>query len=340
MPPCFRQRDGVRHGKLAGDMSNGKDMVGSAATPNVFDFGGLSALKRQAKAGDPAANKVVARQFEALFLQMVLKSMREATPRDGLFDSDQSRMYESLLDQQLSQVMSGTGRGTGLAAMIEAQLSRQNLPPQPLGDMPLGGRTTPFMPLRRDSGLPLPAGSGQVPAPVAPGAAALGARVTSSAVDSATQRGFVDRLLPAASATEVATGIPAHFLVAQAALETGWGRSELRRADGSPSYNIFGIKAGADWRGASLEAGTTEYVGGVAQARVERFRAYSSYEEAFRDYAALLSASPRYAGLLGTQEADRFARGLQAAGYATDPQYAAKLERIIGGPALRKALTG
>lgn len=319
-------------------MSNGKDTVGNAATPNVFDFGGLSALKRQAKAGDPAANKAVARQFEALFLQMVLKSMREATPRDGLFDSDQSRMYESLLDQQLSQAMSSTGRGTGLAAMIEAQLSRQNLPPQPLGDLPLGGRAAPFIPLRRDQALPLPEAGLQAPA--AGPVSAAPAAVRSSGSDPALQRSFVDRLRPAAIAAEAGTGIPAHFLVAQAALETGWGRSEPRRADGSPSFNVFGIKAGADWRGASVEAATTEYVGGVAQARVERFRAYTSYEEAFRDYAALLSGSPRYAGLLGTQEAGRFARGLQAAGYATDPQYAAKLERIISGPALRNALTG
>jgi flagellar protein FlgJ len=147
-------------------------------------------------------------------------------------------------------------------------------------------------------------------------------------------------MLPAAVAAEQITGIPAHFMVAQAALETGWGKSEPRRADGSPSFNIFGIKAGANWRGATVEATTTEVIAGLAQTRVERFRAYASYEEAFGDYANLLASNPRYAAILGAQEPGRFARGLQAAGYATDPQYAAKLETIIGGTTLRQALAG
>ena len=127
---------------------------------------------------------------------------------------------------------------------------------------------------------------------------------------------------------------------AQAALETGWGKSELRFTDGKPTYNLFGIKAGRSWNGAVAEATTTEYVNGAAQKTVERFRAYSSYAEAFRDYANLLASNPRYAGVLNQQDAAGFARGLQQAGYATDPMYAAKLERIIGGPTLRAGLAG
>lgn len=325
-------------------MTMGNDAAGLSATANIFDTGSLAALKRQAKAGDPAANKVVARQFEALFLQMVLKSMRDATPHEGPFDSEQTRMYESLLDQQLSQVLSGGNRGTGLAAMIEAQLNRQNRPVQPFDEpLPLHPvapnlmlSPNPVLPLPRTappSVLPLrnlPAAAAAVPpAPTfAPGAI------------SASQRTFVDRLLPAAIAAERRTGIPAQFMVAQAALETGWGKSEPRRADGSPSFNIFGIKAGATWRGPAVEATTTEVEAGVAQTRVERFRAYASYDEAFRDYADLLAGNPRYAAVLGAQEPARFARGLQAAGFATDPLYAAKLERIIGGSTLRMALAG
>jgi len=307
------------------------------ATPNIFDVGSLAALKRQAKAGDPAANKVVAKQFEALFLQMVLKSMRDATPRDGMFESEQTRMYESLLDQQLGQALGGSGRGTGLAAMIEAQLARQNPEPVlPDGPLPLR-RAAPVLPLPVDKGLPLPRNSApgafplQNPSPL-PG--------STSAAGAPGQAAFVERLLPAAIAAERSTGIPAHFMVAQAALETGWGKSEPRRADGSPSFNIFGIKAGANWRGPTVEATTTEVVAGVSQSRVERFRAYGSYEEAFQDYTNLLAGNPRYAGILGAQEPSVFARGLQAAGYATDPLYAAKLERIIGGPTLRQALAG
>jgi len=318
-----------------------------SATPNIFDVGSLAALKRQAKAGDPAANKVVARQFEALFLQMVLKSMRDATPRDGMFESEQTRMYESLLDQQLGQALGGSGRGTGLAAMIEAQLARQNPDPQPFdGPLPLRP-AAPSYPMPQDRGIPLPLPRNQAPAgyPLqrtlpGPSGAVLPPAGSASAAGSPIQAAFVERLLPAAAAAERSTGIPAHFMVAQAALETGWGRSEPRRADGSPSFNVFGIKAGAGWRGPSVEAATIEVVGGVSQTRVERFRAYGSYQEAFQDYAGLLTGNPRYAAVLGAQEPALFARGLQAAGYATDPLYAAKLERIIGSASLRQAQTG
>ena len=327
-------------------MSIGNDAASLSATANIFDVGGLAALKRQAKAGDPAANKLVARQFEALFLQLVLKSMRDATPRDGLFDSEQTRMYESLLDQQLGQALGAGNRGTGLAAMIEAQLSRQNPEPQPFdGPLPLRP-ATPTYRLPLDKVLPLPRDAlpGFIPLPNLPGGPSGAVPPVLAPVDTAgataAQRAFVERLLPAAAAAERSTGIAAHFMVAQAALETGWGKSEPRRSDGSPSFNIFGIKAGAGWRGAAVDATTTEVVAGVAQTRVERFRAYGSYEEAFRDYAQLLAGNPRYAAVLGAQDAARFARGLQAAGYATDPLYGAKLERIIGGATLRQILSG
>ena len=129
-------------------------------------------------------------------------------------------------------------------------------------------------------------------------------------------------------------------MVAQAALETGWGKSEPRGPNGRPSFNLFGIKAGRSWSGPVVEASTTEIVDGQPQRQVERFRAYASYAEAFNDYARLLTANPRYAAVLGNQDAGGFARALQQAGYATDPMYAAKLERIIGGSVLRASLTG
>jgi len=320
----------------------------AAVNPNVFDVNSLAALKRQVKDGDPKAMKAAAQQFEALFLQMVLKSMRDATPRESLFDSEQTRMYESLLDQQLVQVLGAKSGGTGLAAMIEKQLLRQNPEPQAFdGPLPLHPAAPSFLLPQQDRSLPMPretvpgfiplqnvprASSGAVPsAPtLAPG--------TATATDA--QRAFVDRLLPAAGSAERVTGIPAHFMVAQAALETGWGKSEPRRADGSRSFNVFGIKAGRTWQGPVAEATTTEYVNGVAQKQIERFRAYGSYAEAFRDYSSLLSASPRYAAVRGAQDAASFARGLQRAGFATDPMYAAKLERIIGGTTLRQVLAG
>ena len=127
-------------------------------------------------------------------------------------------------------------------------------------------------------------------------------------------------------------------MVAQAALETGWGEKQLRHADGSPSYNLFNIKAGSAWTGKTVDRAVTEYAGGRAYTEPSRFRSYASYAESFRDYAELMTRSPRYAGVLGQTEVSGFARGLQDAGYATDPQYADKLTRIIGGATLRNAL--
>jgi len=317
----------------------------AAVNPNVFDVGSLTALKRQLKDGDPKALKAAAQQFEALFLQMVLKSMRDATPREGLFDSDQSRMYESLLDQQMAQVLGAKSGGTGLAAMIEKQLLRQNLEPQTFdGPLPLLP-PNPSLGFPERGMIPLPRGMIQPSLPL-PSSSAQSIPQSGSAVDPAlagdgvNPREFAARLWPAAAEAGRTTGIPAHFMVAQAALETGWGKSEPRRADGSPSFNVFGIKAGKNWQGPVVEATTTEYVDGIAQKQVERFRAYGSYAEAFRDYSSLLSVNPRYAGVLGAQDATSFARGLQRAGYATDPMYATKLERIIGGTTLRQVLAG
>lgn len=140
----------------------------------------------------------------------------------------------------------------------------------------------------------------------------------------------MQRLSGFAEAASAATGIPAKFMLAQAALETGWGRRDIRHADGSTSHNLFGVKAGKGWHGPVAEVMTTEYVDGIAQRRVEKFRAYGSYAEAFADYARLLTQSPRYRHVLtsGTDAAG-FAQGLQRAGYATDQLYADKLRRVI-----------
>lgn len=298
--------------------------------PSVFDTQSLGRLRSDLRKDDPQALKAAARQFEAVFLQMVLKSMRTTVPQTGIFDSDQTRFYQELLDSQLAQVMSAKG-GLGLAAVIERQLARQDaaagdaetgglplLPPQM--PLPFGRRSRAF-PLNDEQTEPtLPLERSPV-RPVLPG--------TQPLAGSAPAQSFAAAVWPHAQSVSRATGIPAQFLVAQAALETGWGRSEIRRADGTSSHNLFGIKAGGNWSGAVVEAATTEYVSGVAERRIERFRAYGSYAESFRDYAQLLRESPRYAGVLGSSDAAGFARGLQRAGYATDPDYAAKLERVI-----------
>lgn len=299
----------------------------------AVDVNGLNALKRQARANSPESNKAVARQFEALFLQTVLKAMRDATPHDGIFDSEQSRMYESMLDQQLAQVLTTKGAGTGLAAMIEKQLSRANVDPQELGDLPLIPTARPYPLPAAPAGIPLPQASPALP--VNPSSAIV------PPTDSAAQAShdFVDRLWPHALEASRTTGIPAHFMVAQAALETGWGKSEPRFADGRSSFNLFGIKAGKSWNGPTVSVSTSEVVAGVAQKSIESFRVYASYAEAFRDYANLLTANPRYANVVGSRDAASFTRNLQQSGYASDPMYAAKLMRIIGGSTLRNSLS-
>lgn len=322
-------------------------------TPSIFDGSQLAAIKRQTRSNDPAALKAAAQQFEALFLQMVLKSMREATPKDGLFDNDQTRLYESLLDQQMGQVLARRGAvdgkgGLGLAALIESQLSRYAADADPQGfpdGLPLSAPASPraLDPARSSIPLPTvtPAALPMSTAPSAPSAPSVADEAPGAAkpvTASPAAAGFVDMIWADAVQASRTTGIPARFIVAQAALETGWGRSEPRRADGRPSYNLFGIKAGRNWSGDVAEAVTTEYVDGAAQQKVERFRAYGSYAEAMRDYANLLTSNPRYAGVLGVTEAAAFARGLQRAGYATDPAYADKLTRIIASQTLASAV--
>jgi flagellar protein FlgJ len=162
-----------------------------------------------------------------------------------------------------------------------------------------------------------------------PAAAAAGAPTGSASV-SQTQADFVRVHQQAADAAQAQTGIPAAFMVAQAAHESGWGRREIRNTDGSNSFNVFGIKAGSGWKGAVATVATTEYSGGQAHAQTAKFRAYGSYQEAFQDYAKMMKGNARYAQVVAdSSTAQGFAQGLQRAGYATDPAYAAKLTRVI-----------
>ncbi len=270
------------------------------------DVKDLSELRQAAKQNSPEALKASAKQFEALFMNMVMKSMREATPQDGVFDSQQSKMFTSMLDQQMSQTMAS--RGVGLADVLIRQLSNNAQGSGVLDATSEATSATPF-------GLPavpssLPAGSKKLQAPHV--------------------KAFQDRLAADAQAASQATGIPAKFMIGQAALESGWGKREIVAADGTRSHNLFGIKATGNWKGKVVETATTEYVNGVPQTKMQKFRVYDSYAEGFRDYAKLLSNNPRYQNVIANaQDASSFAQGLQKAGYATDPNYAAKLTRII-----------
>jgi len=309
----------------------------------AFDVKSAQDLRTQFSKNPQEGLKAAAQQFETLFLQMVMKSMRDAVPQDGLLNSDQSRFYTGMLDQQLAQNLSTSGKGVGFARLIEQQLGR-NLPGAEGLAAPAEAANAAGNPL------PLAASDGRhlnyktvlgsLPTSAAYAASVGSVPVVTSTDATANSKEFVNRVWPHAVEVSRSTGIPPQFLVAHSALESGWGKSEIRQADGSPSHNLFGIKAGKSWTGATVEATTTEYINGQPQQVVERFRAYASYEESFRDYANLLRNNSRYSAVIGSQNGTEFAKGLQQAGYATDPMYADKLSRIINGPTLRQALIG
>ncbi|MDP1645164.1 MAG: flagellar assembly peptidoglycan hydrolase FlgJ [Thiobacillus sp.] len=316
--------------------------IGSADLTSKFalDVQGVNQLKLDAKQSSPEALKQAAQQFEAVFMNMLMKSMREATPQDGMFDSEQTRMYTSMLDQQLTQRMAS--RGIGLAEVMVRQLSSAlNVPPPGEGIAPGAEAAAQGFPLEASQGFPLNAPQGdsdplRAEARVesyAPGqvtAQPLPATPARSGDSPAHVEAFVQRLLPHAQAASASTGIPARFMLGQAALETGWGKAEIRGADGQNSHNLFGIKAGASWKGNTVDIVTTEYVNGKPQKQVESFRAYDSYADSFRDYANLLRGNARYQNVIAQgQDAVGFAQGLQQAGYATDPKYAQKLMSVI-----------
>lgn len=343
---------------------------------NAFDPNSLGDLKRLSRTDGESDEtlRAAAKQFEALFLQMVMKSMREATPTDSLMDNEQSKMYQSLLDQQLSLNLS-QAKGAGLSEVIFRQigggrgtsaidaLASTNAADGagfPLDNVPRRAAINAAHGLLPGNGAGRPAGgvaglleelgasaTASVDAvPTAAESAAMAAKLAeairgageATGKASTRAREFVAEVWPHAVEASRKTGIPPHFMVAQAALETGWGEKQLRNADGSPSHNLFNIKAGSSWRGRTTDVAVTEYAGGTPYSENARFRSYASYAESFRDYAALMSNSPRYAGVLGQTSASGFARGLQSAGYATDPMYADKLTRIISGNTLRNAL--
>jgi len=326
-------------------------MMGGADLSSKFalDVQGVNQLKLDAKNATPESLKQAAQQFEAVFMNMLMKSMREATPQDGMFESEQTRMYTSMLDQQLTQRMAS--RGIGLAEVMVRQLSSAlEVPPPGEGaaqGFPLNAPPAGADPLRAQ----VPQGAVAAYAPqgdadplrakvpqggmesYAPGLVAPQSPVVTPARGGdvpAHVEAFVQRLLPHAQAASAATGIPARFMLGQAALESGWGKAEIRGADGQNSHNLFGIKAGASWKGKTVDIVTTEYVNGKPQKLVDTFRAYDSYADSFRDYAKLLQNNARYQNVLAQgHDAAGFAQGLQQAGYATDPNYAQKLMSVI-----------
>jgi flagellar protein FlgJ len=287
-----------------------------------MDFQGLAETRASAKQNDPETLRKVAGQFEALFLQMMLKSMRDASLGEGIFDSDHSKTYQSMFDKQISMDLSQQN-GIGLADMIVRQLSGN-----PMGAV---SENQPIIPLVDTNAVePLHLNKDERVRAIVP----LNETATKDWTPDSPQV-FVDDLWPQALDAAADLGVNPEVLIAQAALETGWGKSMLRGVDGSNSFNLFGIKADASWQGRKVFSDTVEYQDGLMRKERAAFRAYDSPADSFNDYVDFLRSNPRYkTALQAVADNENFTVALQQAGYATDPEYANKINNIISSEPL------
>jgi flagellar protein FlgJ len=285
----------------------------SATADTYTNFSGLQALKRAAAKNDPTAIRKVAQQFESMFTRMMLKSMRDTVGTDPLFGSDAQKTYQAMYDDQLAIQLS-KGRGLGLADMLVRQLQR-------LGAAGAAATAGGSGGIKNGS---LPGALGGT------GAATPTARPAPPAASAATQQSFIQGLWPQAQQAGEQLGVDPTSLIAQAALETNWGRSVPHDDSGHASNNLFGVKATGSWSGASVESVTSEVgADGKTTSALAPFRSYADATQSFQDYVSILRNNPRYAAALNTgSNAQAFAAGLQRGGYATDPDYARKVSAV------------
>jgi flagellar protein FlgJ len=272
--------------------------VDTSAAATYTDLNGLAALKTDPTS--PQAISAVAQQVEALFLQMMLKSMRDAGMGDELDGGNEMGVYQDMFDKQVALTIS-QHQDLGIGAILKRQLS---------------GRTAPAAPKTA---------SGEVSG--------------TPHVLAQTPAEFVDQVMPAISRAATDLGVSPLGLLAQAALESGWGQRMAHTSDGSLSLNLFGVKAGDEWKGARVIADTVEFSNGVATHRRSAFRAYGSIEESVSDFAKLLKNSPRYRDALAAGgDTHAYFDLMGKSGYATDPAYAIKLNQILNSGVLRATL--
>lgn len=280
------------------------------------DLSGFGALRQSAQSDAKSALPAVAKQFESIFTQMMLKSMREASPGDGLGDSEAGNAWRDMFDQQLSVNLS-QGNGLGIAQMLMRQL---------------GGASSSAAPDAAKSD-----DWQQRLSSVANAAKAAGAEVVKWLPQDAQE--FVKQLAPYAQKAAEKLGVSVRAVLAQAALETQWGKHMPSHSNGDTSNNLFGMKAGSSWDGQKVSVPTLEFEDGVAVHRRAQFRSYNNPGESFNDYAQLIADNPRYAKALNHgEDVVGFAHGLVSGGYATDPSYAQKIVAIANSPAMKEAL--
>jgi len=329
----------------------------------ALDVQSLSRLKHTASHSPEKGLSQAADQFEAVFLQMMLKSMRDAIPQSDLLSSNETDTYTSMLDKQWAQKLTGN---IGLSDMLVEQLQGRGIVGRDddvtrsdlIAGIPRGTPkvlSDPVIPqedgVRKEEAATQAdeaSSSRSTPPDVA---ANRETRPTGAEADTGETRTaphveeFLSRLREPAEAAAQASGVPASLILAQAALETGWGEREIPTHSGGNSHNLFGIKAGDSWDGDTTSIMTTEYVDGRARQQRDEFRVYDSFEAAFKDYAQLIGNNPRYAGVVTASTPENAARALQSGGYATDPNYADKVidlmaqidDGLASGPALASA---
>lgn len=287
-------------------------------TDAITDFSQFQGMRRGARNGDEATIRKAAQQFEALLTQQLFKNMRAGSLGDDVMGGGQSGFYQDLFDQQMAVHLS-SGKGLGLADMLVKQLRGTAAPSANSESAALD--TSALINSKRAFSLP--------------------SRPDGVSGAAKTPEAFVRSILPHAERAARELGVPARVLVAQAALETGWGRHAIKGADGKSSFNFFGIKSDARWHGDKASTTTTEFVDGSEQRQQADFRAYDSAGDAFDDYVHFLKSNPRYAqALQHGGSASHFVQGLQQAGYATDPAYAQKILNIANGATMQVALAG
>ena len=340
-------------------------MVSRVESRSVYtDLSGLNEITRLGRENSPDAMRQVAQQFESVFLGIMLKAMRDANAvfsEGNYLQSNEMDFHQENFDNQLSLHMS-EGQGLGLADVLFEQMMgqyglqspdavapRRDWPleqPRPVREaMPLAARVRTATPA---SAAPTQAAKSHADA--TPVAAPITVAVASAVAPEATKQkavsnpiespqDFVHSLYPIAQEVAEELGVDPRVLLAQSALETGWGRQLANRPDGRSTHNLFGIKADARWDGERATVSTVEYRDGVARLEKASFRAYGSYEESFRDYVKFLQENPRYSEALDVAHSpEAFARRLQEAGYATDPVYASKITGVMNSPIMQSSL--
>jgi flagellar protein FlgJ len=304
----------------------------STSAANTYsNLNGLAALKQDSRS--PQALRAVAQQIDALFLQMMLKSMRDASADQGDPNSNEMSMYQDMFDKQIALTLSQR-QDLGLGSL----LMRQSAP-----GTPAAVPTTTAAPAAAVPAAAAPTPAAPATSSAASAASLAPAELTAQAAVVTTEDAgeFVDQILPTIREAATALGLSPLAMLAQAVLETGWGKRMARTADGSPSLNMFGIKADGNWGGARATANTVEFSGGVAVQRRAAFRAYASISDSVSDFANLLQSAPRYRNTLASGNSPQaYVASIRNSGYATDPDYANKLNDILNSSTFRTALSG